>query len=65
MPDFENLIFDFEGDQVIKLIDLADNLTPLDYRRLLSTLAGKTLTVDKDGNTLIFWSDVRNFLKEL
>jgi len=57
----QDLIFDFEGYKVVKLIYLESKLIESDYSSLLSSLDGKTLTIDKDGNILIFWSDIANF----
>jgi hypothetical protein len=56
------LIFDFEGYQVIKLTDLESKLNESDFTSLLSSLDGKTLTIDKEGNTLIFYSDISGFV---
>jgi len=57
----QDLIFDFERYQVIKLDDLQPKLSQDDFINLLDTLEGKTLTIDKDGNTLIFYSDIAGF----
>ena len=57
----QDLIFDFEGYQVIKLTDLESKLNNSDFTSLLSILDGKTLTIDKNGNTLIFYTDISSF----
>jgi hypothetical protein len=57
----QDLIFDLEGYKVVKAIDLESKLTKSDYESLLNSLDGKTLTIDKDGNILIFYSDIAYF----
>ena len=61
----QDLIFDFEGYQVIKLTDLESKLNENDFTSLLSSLDGKTLTINKEGNTLIFYSDISGFESNL
>jgi hypothetical protein len=58
----QNLIIDFESYQVVKLNDLQSKLSQDDFISLLDTLEGKTLAIDKDGNTLIFYNDIANFV---
>lgn len=55
-------IFNFEGYQVIKLKDIESKLTANDYKKFLGFLEGKTMTIDKNNNTLVFYSDLVRFL---
>jgi len=57
----QDLIFDLEGYKVVKEIDLESKLIESDHLRLSSTLYGKTFCEDKEGNTLIFYSDIAYF----
>lgn len=55
-------IFDFEGYQVVKLSEIDKLLSASDYQDFLKFLEGQTLTIDKDYNTLVFYSDLARFL---
>jgi hypothetical protein len=58
-------IFNFEGYQVAKLKEIESQLTASDYKEFLTFLTGQTMTIDPNGDTLIFYSDISSFLTGL
>lgn len=55
-------IFEFEGYQVLKLKDLKKELTTEAYNHFVEFLKNKTLAIDENADTLVFYSDYKSWL---
>lgn len=58
----KEVAFDWQGYKVVKLTDIERHLSELNYELFLASLEGSTLCVGEDGETLVFYTDIYNFL---